>query len=426
MLAFSEIVTGPPARLLRDGAPVAFRSNDVSPYPSQMLCLEGPQPEPPYTVTVDVSGLVDGAGLQAEPSGCVFPVASWNAPHGPEPLQEWGGLVRAGEVALGFSSLAWLPPPGDPEAGRLRVGRFPAFGRQPVVVLSAAGTAASQVRACGDVAVWTETAAGGGASRLAIGLGQFGSPWARRPGLEAWTGARSPTCDEMTAHLAWSEPGSQGRRGIRTALWTGTDLVPFGAEVRVDPAADADTPALSVSGMQDGAALLAFLETAPGGVPQLRLATARPSQDAGWTPLAGSLNLDPQAAASAPGVSAKWDLVVAWVEGGRVLVRRAPAGAGIADLGPPVAFPSDGVHAGRSPQVLDDGGGRPSVIYVESGPEGDRIRARRWDGASWRLVATPANDGVPGPVGALDASASPLGVAWTEADGGVRIRGANF
>jgi hypothetical protein len=120
--------------------------------------------------------------------------------------------------------------------------------------------------------------------------------------------------------------------------------------------------------------------------------------------------------------------VVAWVEGGQVLARVAEFDSGPA-FGDPVVLNADPARPARSPRatigppvpILEF----PTVVFLESGPAGDEIRARKWDGAQWMLVSVPANAGLPGPVTWLAASPGPV-VAWVDQDGLVRVRVANF
>jgi hypothetical protein len=235
--------------------------------------------------------------------------------------------------------------------------------------------------------------------------------------------------------LAWSEEDGAGGRTIRARVrweYPTWDWHEIAGDVRADPAASAEAPSLSANEPASGSfanVFLAFLETAPGGVPQVRAAEAltRASIPT-WTPLAATLNRDPSVPAADPSTWARGTTVVAWVEGGQVLARVAEFDSGPA-FGDPVVLNADPARPARSPRatigppvpILEF----PTVVFLESGPAGDEIRARKWDGAQWMLVSVPANAGLPGPVTWLAASPGPV-VAWVDQDGLVRVRVANF
>ena len=172
-------------------------------------------------------------------------------------------------------------------------------------------------------------------------------------------------------------------------------------------------------------ALLAFIETSAGGVPQVRYATGRVVFSEPWTAPAGSFNADPAVPAGEPTAWAYGNTVVAWVEGGQVRARAANGVFGSGVFSDAVVLNLDPASVARSPRATRTLGNEVAVVFVEAGPSGDEIRAQRWDGTTWTLLPGALNAGVPGAVRALSVSPGPT-IAWTDDQDHVFVRVASF
>jgi hypothetical protein len=140
-----------------------------------------------------------------------------------------------------------------------------------------------------------------------------------------------------------------------------------------------------------------------------------------WTTLVASANTDPAQAASEPEMCGRG---VAWLEGG--LVRFGEVDAVTQRF--TRADPQSGPNA-RSARCLSRYPAvqtvppPPVLLWVEPGPSGDVIAARRWiEGTGW-TVLSPVNEGVVGEVRTLAVAGSV--VTWTDAAGHVFARRLN-
>lgn len=282
--------------------------------------------------------------------------------------------------------------------------------------LSGLTWAAAPVSDPTGVALWNEVS------------GVSGVAWSRQGGSVAWGpssllgayGSVHPAAAASGVAVAWAEPTPQGGRAIRVNY---RDQLSFdhwwlAGGPAGDPAATADQPAIAGNGV-DGLTV-AWVETpAAGGPAQLRAAQA--SQAAWtWPPVAAARNADPGQAASEPALWAPWlggtsPTFLAWAEGGKVLVQRLDAPA------PVEVMNADPARPARMPRFFELD---PFIAFVETGPSGDEIRARRWDGATWVLAPGIANAGVPGAVAGLAGSAN-AGFAWIDTGGAIRVRVRN-
>jgi hypothetical protein len=144
------------------------------------------------------------------------------------------------------------------------------------------------------------------------------------------------------------------------------------------------------------------------------------------------VNLDPGSPATEPTVVIQVAMAVAWVESGKVLVREYDLIFGDPNFTTVSVLNHDPGRRARSPRAVEGGGATraPLTIYfVEEGPGGDEIWARRWNGSSWVLLPGPINAGVAGPVRSLTVSSMGEGfgasIAWLDDQGRVFVRAEN-
>jgi len=207
--------------------------------------------------------------------------------------------------------------------------------------------------------------------------------------------------------VAWTD-GAAGARALRVSWRQRIGRATLDAGM--NPAAEVEGAALAV-----GAPRLAWLERAPGGPALLHLREASGSPLA-FGPDLGPLNADPAASASEPALLASAQVdAVAWVEGGKVLVRsRAPGEVG---FGPAVVANADPARSARTP-VFAVGPDGPMLAFVEEGAAAGRIEIRRFGAGAW--TAEPSLALELGVVGAEVSFAWP-GVLW-RAGGETRVR----
>lgn len=458
----------------RTGAAFTLPSSEIRPaadtWPPRYWMPWGTQNLPPYRVTAEAIAF-DRAGWPAQTS-CAFDAPAWLAPWGEGPITAGGEPVVAEAFALEaqfafddpnriLATLAWIPRSAPASPAPLQIAReggngfgLPASlgtpgGRATSVAVSAKLSAATGE---GDPWIaWTEAAPGGKARpRLAR---WDGSSWVEdRPSV---TGNPARDAGEIALSIcamaeadgivAWTEVDEAGRSSLLTGRLVG------GAwqDVQGSPGAPlpegARTPAMSTL-WRDGnqtvgtpSVLLAFIEAGPSGPAQVRAAEAFPGT--GWIAQAAVRNLDLLAPASDPTAVHQHESSVAWVENGRVLVRETDLFFNGLTFGEATVLNTDPARRARSPRAarstpvigLEYAPGwraAHTIYFVEEGPGGDEIWARRRHGSTWELLPGPLNAGIPGRV--LKLTAIDIGmntytsaVAWLDDEGHVYVRVAN-
>ncbi|MFO0582789.1 MAG: hypothetical protein U0229_10970 [Anaeromyxobacter sp.] len=384
--------------------------------------LVAPAFEPPdlggtatFTATLRTAAGVTGT------ASCALAWPAWRAPL-PDPLP---GPVAAREVSLiGESGTCGLLPGlclgaddgllltvgAGAEAGRVRAWALTGAGWTPGSFLDAGGAAAASSLA-GDL--WVERT-GGGAGRLR--QAQLLPDLNLDPAADADEPAVSPgsTAAGQYAARAWTEAQASGRA-----------VVAYGKVVpRLDPAAVASQPAVAAppalfaAGPYDST-FAAWIERPAGGVAVVRAATLSPSLDP--VVFEGVTNADPAVDAAEPTVfAAKGIAIVAWREGGRLLARVVTASG----VGDPEVLNADPARAARRPR-FDTDGRAPTLYWLEADAGGgEAIRVRRYTGSSWLLYPQAVNGPAPGVVASYAVDAHR--VAWVDGAGGVHLRVAGF
>lgn len=408
------------------------------------LGMLAPRPVPPVTLAATLGpDAIDQAGNPAVvPATCSFASPAWLSPWGQGPLATEAGAILAEEVALQWDALslglgtvldlAFVPPAGQPDAGRVMLTRATARGPGAVPsTMSSARAATSSLSLSRGLLAWTERLASGPGQVHAVSWGgpAISGALNRVATHDASHGAVGAYLDPYLAQpmIVWSEDDGAGGRAIRTLLYL-TTWMESGGDVRSAPGAVADFPSLSVNSPGPDIFIdqfLAFLETVPGGVAQVRTASAKGLSP--WSAVPGSWNADPVMAASEPsGYAGGGGTLLAWVEGGKVWARQGDWGGPA--LGPASALNVEPAHLARSPRATSEG----VVVFVEAGAAGDEVWARRWDGRAWALLPGPLNAGASGPVRSLAVHAgssffSPVpAVAWVDQGGRVFVRVGNW
>lgn len=377
------------------------------------LCPTDAAPTIPAVVTVALPP--DLAGNVAPGAACTLDLPAWRAPWGKGPTVIAGSTLHATQVAFdaavtfhgGFGGtkarLLW-PRANDSIAGAISGTTDWPYTTGISMTTDASGPVTG-LRLAVESAVWSDDR--GMCEATFHDGGDLASRWP--------AGRWSPALSGNALFLAVSVTTPSGGRVLETrfkdppwSFWSAA------GRPETDPAAVADHPAVSWSA--PAPPLLAWLETpANGGPAQLRAALGDLATGI-WTSLGASLSADPALPASEPAVYAVGaQRAVAWVEGGRVLVRRWDGAA----FGAPEALTSPGA-TGRTPRFVADASDRPVVVFVETDGAGDHVRARRLDGAGWAPL--------PDPFGDLTGSVAQLvvtergGVAWLDSAGEVRLR----
>lgn len=422
----------------------------LGPLQEQFACPFLPRPPAPYVEHLDLGEVTDAAGNPPTYVGCTRSVEAWAAPWGEGPLAPAGTALLADEVAVGSAAgnlfiparrlvLAWVGSAGTPEA--LRVSAAVCEGAtwaEPSLVSSASVPASglamgmtSNLDAHLGLAsrlAWVERTAGGPGQIQTALLGTGG--WSfDLPGplnLDPSHDAGEPSVASVygyhfgAAAIAWTEEDGGGQR----ALVLGSNhFLPWSA-ISGDLGA-VSAPSVSYSEF-DGLAV-SYVETPATGPTQARRVGFQQLPSGAWGLVRSEppLGVDPSAATGQPSTVVSLGTVRAWVEGGRVLARMAPSNGVLGDA---VVLNADAARTARSPVAFHDDG-RSGVAFIEETPSGDQIRVRVLEDGAWRLLAVPANAGVPGPVRQLRASSgftSGIVLAWIDADGHVRARVGNY
>lgn len=426
---------------------------------------------PPFRVTATAQGF-DNAGWPAR-TDCAFDAPAWLAPWGEGPLEAAGVPILASSIAfearLPFgtpgdiqATIGWIPPDGTPSAGRVRVARGDGGGFGPASSPGAADGRAtslalsarvSQADGSGDPwLAWTETSAGSTA-RPHVARWD-GAAWqVDRPGFAAGVGGtageiRISLCPmaEADGVTAWTEVGASGVPTLATRRLVAGTWVDVVGSPEFTPGAGSHAAGLSTLPIWGNrttglpSAILTHLQDGPDGVPQVRAAEAFPGT--GWIPAPGVLNRDPAAAASEPSAAWVHEGAVAWAEDGKVLVRDTDLFFSGTSYGNPVVLNADPGRRARSPRAVRSSprvfGAEPyewraplTVFFVEEGPTGDEIWARRRHAGTWELLPGPVNAGVPGSVRGLTVVdlglfESVSAIAWIDDLGHVHVRVANL
>ncbi|MFT3914039.1 MAG: hypothetical protein QM704_07965 [Anaeromyxobacteraceae bacterium] len=365
-----------------------------------------------FTATLRTAAGVTGT------ASCTLAWPAWRAPL-PDPLP---GPVAASEVSLVADSgtcglLSGLCLGGNDglllaigagaEAGRVRAWAFTDGGWTSGGSLGGGANVAASALA-GDL--WVERSAGGpGRLRQAQTIPDLNLD----PAADADEPAVSPggTVVGQSATRAWTEAQASGRA-----------IVVYGRPVpRLDPAAVASQPAVTEPVALFGLdpTFAAWIERAPGGVARVRAATPSPYADPVW--YEGVTNADPAVDAAEPAVfAAKGIAIVAWREGGKLLARVVTAGG----VGPPEVLNADPARAARRPR-FDADGRTPTLYWLEADAAGgEAIRVRRYTGSSWLLYPQAVNGPAPGAVRSYAVDAHR--VVWVDGAGGVHLRVAGF
>lgn len=440
VVEFSEPVLGDPPDLLLGGV---SRNGTWSYYPpgsydhrGYRLCPPGSPIDLaalPAAQTVSLPSQQDAAGNLAGPNTCPqMTLPAWRRPWGEGPLPVAQGALAASEVALWMESgpyyvlqsgtLLALPPAGTAGAGLLGLWSGPLasdWSRVRTLNLESSSTASDLGRG-----VWVERVGTGPGHVYRIDNDPPG-PLNRDPLRDARNPSGTRGGDYGPPAVAWSEEVASGGRAIFVKSQDGSSGVWYdlGGPALSEPAAVADEPSLARYALFGEGPVLAWIEKAPSGVPQVRAAWGpsmgvRPPPTT-WTAIPEAANVDSSRAASNP---TAWGFAtvgkaVAWVEAGQVLARHSAGGwaAQVVNLDP--------AAAARLPRL--DGSALDATVYwVEESASGDEIWARRWDGSAWILLPGPLNADAPGTVRRLDVDGG--AVLWVDDAGGVRFRIANF
>jgi hypothetical protein len=443
IVEFSEPVFGNGPDLLLSGiSRGVWRSNDCyTPQWGQSRCVAcpiGTAVDPttlPAVQTVSLPPPQDRAGNLAGANTCPpMTLPPWRRPWGEGPLVAAQGTLAAGEIALqGYSSslgesatLLAIPPAGGPTSGV--VGLWSSSAPSPWTLGRTLNVEAQPASDLGN-GIWTERAGNGPGHVYRIDNDPPG-PLNRDPARDA----RNPSASLLewgVDAVAWSEELPAGGRAIcvkkrQSSFPTWYDE---GGPPLSSSSAVADEPSVGPTyrGAFSGVAniFVAWVETAPGGLPQVRAAlgddrfTIPPVTT--WVVFPQVANVDPSQAAGEPSAwLGDWlgdPAAVAWREGGKVLARHSQAAWAAVELnvGPE--------NTARLPH-FDRAAARPVVYWVETSAGEDQIWARQWDGSAWVLLPGPLNAGIPGAVRRLDVAAG--AVLWVDDTGAVRFRAANF
>ena len=450
-----------------------WRQADVDPstWPPQIPVAWAAAALPPFRVTASAQAF-DNAGWPAR-TDCTFDAPAWLAPWGEGPLEAGGVPIVATSIALegrlpvttpnGLqATIGWIPPDGSPSAGRVRVARGDETGFGPASSLGAADGHATSVALSARVS----QADGGGEPWVAWTDASVGST--ARPHVARWDGSawqvdqpgftasaagaareiRIALCPmaEADGVAAWTEVDASGVPTLATrrfvaGSWVdlvGSPIVTLAAGSHAAELATQATWGNRTTGLPS--AILAHLQDDPAGVPQVRAAEAFPGT--GWILAADVLNRNPASAASEPSAAWEHEGAVTWAEDGKVLVRDTDLFFAGRSYGDPVILNVDPSRRARlpraarsSPRVFGAGlyewRAPLTVFFVEEGPTGDEIWARRRHTGTWELLPGPVNAGVPGRVRGL--TVVDLGVydfvsaiAWIDDLGHVHVRVANL
>jgi hypothetical protein len=181
-------------------------------------------------------------------------------------------------------------------------------------------------------------------------------------------------------------------------------------------------------------ALVAFLDAAPGGGARLRAASLELGQGA-WVDVPGDLDLglgppsEPAILMMEPPTSLDWVPTLAWVEDGQVRLRMGTIDPTGLSFGPALSLNHDPESPARAARLVSTPGGAAALVFVETGPTGDELWARRWDGTDWVLHPGPINAGTDDTVRDLAVGSAPgllAVVAWTDAEGQIYLRVLNL
>lgn len=376
---------------------------------------------PPFTWTFTLPEVVDAAGhpVAASPA-CTVTFPAWlkpwgsaalddgsGAPFGPAAFRLLVGLEDAGSAELVRVATAAASLPGAVEVMRsIAPGPWVA---DPAPLNGTPFAPATQLRSSGgNATVWLEVDGAGG-QRIRAALRYEGTV-ETVASIDASAGLVE--IGNPLSSVAWIQGSATGTREVLVARRTPGAGWTVAPPANVDAAADASDPTLG-EGLR---ARVAFVESAPGGVPQLRV---RELQDDGltWISLGDVLNRDPAVAAQEPWLgSDEWQATVTWVEGGQVLARR---GDWVGTWGQPAVLNADPAAPARAPRFQN---GYPTrIVFIEGGVGGDRFEVREWDewSGSWRpLASLPAG----GQVASFAIYQSPLAIAWTDTAGDTWLR----
>ena len=438
MLEFSEQVSGN-ATLVRAGQscwPVSLSYVDgrVSPICPVPGCPTLDASALPAVQTVSLS-VQDRAGNPLGPDSCPSMVLpAWRSPWGRGPIASAQGTLAASEIAVhGYRFDPWNQTPGHPveSAALLALPRAGGVAQVAIGLWSSVVPApwslertldAESYSTASDLGAdaWVETV-GLGPGHVYVLDGDPVGPLNRDPGRDARNPSAFRPYPTAEAAVAWSEELPSGGRAIVVSRQT-VAAGPFyaaGGPALSYPTAVADEPSIGPS-TYAGDLTVAWVEAAPGGVPQAQAAQGQYSgsgPDMAWWTVPGTGNVDPSQAAAEPSV-ATWAMV--WREGGSVFARGLnPMGSGPAQL-----LNVDPTRPARSPRLDRSWGYSTTAYWVEESASGDAIWARRLDNGAWTLLPGPVNTGVPGAVRALDAYGG--AVVWVDDVGAVHLRVANF
>jgi hypothetical protein len=356
----------------------------------------------------------DLAGNPMPAGQCTLPLPEWVTPAGSGAMRFGGVTLEAAAATVDVTTglpqpafVAWIPSPAAAGAGELMVNG-------EIMNVEPGSTASDpQLGSWGSLA-WIERAAGGPGHvyfHAAFGAGATGplNAAANREARDLAI-ARSDTSEE----IAWTEDTPQGGRIIWTSVGAGGAYGP----VTDDPSVVTEAPAV------DSYRRVAYVERAAGGANLVWVRVPR-ADGSGWDPLGGiPMNRDLAQAAGEPTiVSTSSTTIVAWTEAGQVLAREWTGAA----WGDPVVLNADAARPARAPRF--QGTWWPDdvwLVFVEDTASGEQIRARRFEGGAWRLIDSPVNAGVPGPVATLSVHQdAPLSVVWTDLAGRVYLRSYN-
>jgi hypothetical protein len=415
----------------------------------------------PLTVTVGFAGSpADLAGNPVTPSptcnltypAFVFAPGATETPSGPVSAEAVTGTTsdyRNDHATMnGWSSLAWIGGSATGDTGRLLLGRMlttsVALTLYPTALNQSPGSTVSEFamglfssyailplmtiehQGIGPGLVYFSEFAGASSTAPVMGpLNLDSSQDARQ--LSMWCPASGVSCAYAVV-AAWSEATPAGDAALRFWQQSGypTSLGPL-PSIAPAPGETLEKPVVTAcrfaSTYTEQRLIAAFVSRTAGCAARVVVATL--AKDAAeWTTAVASANRDPTQDASDAALFSGYGMALAWVEGGQVLIRRSATSLEV--LGPIEVMNLDPAQPARGPQFqrLESSSASFRLVFVESGPAGDRIVARRWSGTAWLPPRMLETGGVVRTLGTLvnDTTAS---VTWIDGTGLVHAAQVN-
>ena len=423
-----------------------------SPYPStsvnEAVVCPTVARKPGTVERVVAASVTDLAGNPLPTPVCTLSVPSVLIPFGSGPLTDRGWELRGTGLSVTNWEEEWRN--GQPwwAASVALVGLL-GFGTDTLLVSELRGPEPYRLTIRYGTAGLTYSHPSISDGRLAV-TARTGSgpgdviPYAWRSWTGQWAAATTPLdlaaandADESVIRsnpgvAVWTEGPTGGVRSLQgAAALQGNDIwTALSGDPRASTGASVSHPALYVHHPTSSSnfALVAFLETAPAGVPRLHAASVELGGGS-WIPAVGDLDLG-LGTPSDPAVVMAGDLpAAAWVEAGQVRLRMGTLDATGLTFGTALALNHDTARPARAARLVASLGSRATLLFVEAGLAGDELWARRWDGTDWILQPGPINAGTGDVIQELAADGVPDAqavVAWTDALGRVYLRVLNW